>query len=135
MNRDAALGIAFFVLMGAGGAFLVWLNWAKIGRRDQLEEQKNNVQRVMGFVARGRVRIDQARVEKDESKRKLFLAESIEAFDQAIAIEGAYGDHWAGRAEAKALAGDRDGAKRDLDRAKELDPARDWSEVAKKCGL
>ena len=135
MNRDAALGIAFFVLMGAGGAFLVWLNWAKIGKRDQLEEQKNNVQRVMGFIARARTRLDQARVEKDEGKRSQFLRESIEAFDQAIEIEGAYGDHWAGRAEAKSLAGDKDGARRDLDRARGLEPSRDWSEVAKRCGL
>jgi tetratricopeptide (TPR) repeat protein len=135
MNRDVMLGIGFFLLMGAGGAFLVWLNWTKIGRRDALEDQKNNVQRVMGYVAKGRTRLELAQVEKDAGKRARYARESIEAFDTAIELEGANADHWAGRAEAKALAGDKEGARRDLDRARQIRPDEAWDGVAKRCGL
>ena len=84
MNKDLLLGLGFFLLMGLGGAVLVWMNWTKIGRREALEDQKNNVQQAMGKIAWARTRMDLARQEQDQPKREGYLKQAIEGFDAAI---------------------------------------------------
>lgn len=135
MNRDVLMGIGFFLLMAAGGAFLVWMNWTKIGTETGIEDAKNNVQKLMGRIAVGRTRLEQARVEKDAEKRKQHAREAHEALTQAVEIDGSRADLFADRAEANAILGDPEAARRDLDRAKKLQPERDWTEAAKRCGL
>jgi tetratricopeptide (TPR) repeat protein len=134
MSKDAWLGLGFFALMAAGGAFLVWLNWRKIGREEALTAQKNQVLALARSVAVARSRLEQARVEQDPAKRGQFARQAVDGYTQALAVDPNEALYWGERAEAHALLGNLDAAKRDLAKAKELRPGEDWSALEKKCG-
>ena len=128
------MGIGFFALMAAGGAFLVWLNWKKIGREEDVTSQKNQVQQLARSVAIARSRLEQARSQQDPAKRADYARQAVDGYTQALGVDPNEAIYWGERAEAHAILGNLEAARRDLSKAKELRPGEDWSALEKKCG-
>lgn len=134
MNRDLLLGIGFFLLMGLGGLVFVWMNRTKIGVDQMREAQRSEVAMLARHVGVARVGLDQARRETDADKRVRLARQVIDAYSAALRIDGREALYYAERAEAQLLAGDREAARRDVARAKELEPSGDWKDLETRIG-
>lgn len=128
------MGIVFFAVMAAGGAFLVWLNWKKIGHEEAVTAQKNQVLELARSVAVARSRLEQARAQQEPAKRGEFARQAVDGYTRALEVDPNEALYWAERAEAHAILGNLEAARRDLAKAKQLRPGEDWSALEKKCG-
>ncbi len=122
-RRDVVLGLLFLVGMGVFGALVLWAGRAKWQAEMQREEQRYRVLEAQRRLAAARQDIENGRAR-----------EAAENATWAIDNGGEWVDAYAVRARARAMSGDREAAQRDLARAKELEPNRDWSELDKLLG-
>ena len=131
-RSDAVTAACFFGGMAAFGALILYFNRARWQHDLQRQEQQHRVLQADLRAAAARQRLDAVRRASGEERRR-GAREAADLYTFAMEVNPGIADLAAGRAEALALAGDPAAARRDLARAKELEPARDWSDLEKLC--
>jgi hypothetical protein len=129
MSRDLLIGLAFFALMGIGGGLLVWLNRHRISVDEMRKDQRSQVALLARHLGVARTQLQAARGTDDPARRTDLARQALNAYNAAIGLKDDEALIWSERAETQLLLGDKPAARRDLDRAKQLQPGGDWAAI------